>query len=887
MTLLQFASATEHELERLRDELLSGTYRPRAARRILLPKPGGGHRTLAVSCVRDRVVQHALATSLSSRLDGLLHDSAYAYRRGRSAQQALAAVDAHLAEGLVWVVHADIEQFFDRIDPMLLLDALQAATQEPELVSLVETLLSAGLLVGGEIADSGMGTPQGSPLSPFLANLYLAPFDAAVAEHGFRMVRYADDLCLNTGSRAQAEAALELVRAQLLALRLQLNPRKVEIRHIGEGFVFLGFQFTIGGRRPGPKAARQLRDKLDAVLAARPNDGGEEADELLNGWLGYYGSLAGVDLPDSIAARAAALEARRVESKHVAAPPVDESATDAEAEVVRPVPTSRWGQAAIALASSSSGAEPERVAESLRRELAVEPASWPALAAALRDFDGAAAAEILASLGRFGDAAEATEISAPGPVSIPVPPRNEELRERPRLEAGASDAQHLLDAFGGAEHLFFRDERRDGKVRSERIRTALTVDHLRTHLAGEARVGVFPLRANNSVRCAAIRVLFSAKARKAVGPDTPLPAVVGFHARAIAQGLVETGLQPVVSLEPRRGFVVWLLFAEAIGAARARALLNRACERAGRVPQDVVREVVPAQDVAKPDKPGTGILLPLGIDPRSGERAWFCDSNLDPVIDQVAALRTLPLNGVAGVSDALSGQKAAAVDLDTSPLQTQPRAQAVYAGCNVFRHFVDKALRGEGLSNTERYFVADVLGRLGNEAEGALESVYRHLDDYRPGMAGRILTRLYPYPTSCGRIREKLPEVTARVGCDCRFRLVPGAYPTPALHAVGAAEIPGLGERVRQAAQRGGLARAAQAQMNEGRKDLGARAAALCARLADLRRQARAVERTVAAVEKQLDEICDEAGEELLETPAGSLRRVVVDNDRRRFVLEV
>jgi len=132
----------------------------------------------------------------------------------------------------------------------------------------------------------------------------------------------------------------------------------------------------------------------------------------------------------------------------------------------------------------------------------------------------------------------------------------------------------------------------------------------------------------------------------------------------------------------------------------------------------------------------------------------------------------------------------------------------------------------------------------------------------------------------------RLPELTARVGCDCRFRVPPGAYPTPVLHALGAADVPGLAERVREVASRGGLARAALEAMNKGRKELGARASALCARLADLRRQVRVLERTIAEVENELDEIVAEAGDTPLETPSGTLERVV-EGDTRRFILRV
>ena len=106
------------------------------------------------------------------------------------------------------------------------------------------------------------------------------------------------------------------------------------------------------------------------------------------------------------------------------------------------------------------------------------------------------------------------------------------------------------------------------------------------------------------------------------------------------------------------------------------------------------------------------------------------------------------------------------------------------------------------------------------------------------------------------------------------------------LHALGAANVPGLADRVHDAAAKGGLARAAVAAMNEGRKDLGAKAAALCNRLSELRRQARVVEKTIAGVEAEIDLVIEEAGDTPLETPAGTLRRVV-EGGLRRFVLEV
>jgi hypothetical protein len=256
------------------------------------------------------------------------------------------------------------------------------------------------------------------------------------------------------------------------------------------------------------------------------------------------------------------------------------------------------------------------------------------------------------------------------------------------------------------------------------------------------------------------------------------------------------------------------------------------------------------------------------------------------LVDQGSHLRNLSPDPEEQIDAALRAKAGGETEAGASPLTDLARAQTVYQGCNVLRHFVDKAARGDGLTTSERYFVADVLGRLGSEAEPSLQRVLRYLSDFRPGMASRLLARLYPHPTSCARIRQKMPELTARVGCDCRFRLVPGAYPTPALHAAGAAEIPGLAERVRGAASRGGQARSARAEEQREREEVGARAAALCTRLSDLRRQARAVDRTVTTIEGQLDRLLEDAGADHLDTPSGRLRRVI-ENGVRRFVIEV
>lgn len=957
VTVEAFETRAESELALLASELATGAWRPRPARVLKMPKPGGEYRQLVISSVRDRVVQHAVALTLASSLDGELHPSAFAWRRGRHASEALAVIDRAMNEGREWVFRGDIEEFFDRIPQGLLLAALEDVCADRAVVELVQQLLEAGMLVGGQILDPSLGTGQGSPVSPFLANLYLRPFDRAVEAAGFGMVRYGDDFCVATTSRDEATSARELCVRELGALRLRLNEHKAAIRHRGEGFVFLGFQFDVNGRRASARARKELSRECERLVEASPQPPEQTVDRVLQGWSNYYGSLVGVELPSAVRARAEAIELERAERVQLGVgagglrrtPGRERSFADAgrgglaresgprEEPVLGSAATdqdSRWQSAAVRLAAVRGSPDEAALERGLQEALKVSPDRWPDVAEALARFDGPGLAEVLASMGRFGEADLAQQLRRPPPPAIAVGVRattvlREDSIEAPRFSPGTLDAERLLSLFAGCEGAYLRDARVGEHIARERVLQPAGIEQARAHLGGHFWLGIYPLRRNNTVCFSAARVVVASKLRGST--RDAMPSALDDAAGRLAKGVRAVGLEPVHSVEPGRARLVWVLFREAIPAARARALWAMILQRVGALDSTVSVEVLPAQDSARWDKPGTGVLLPLGLDPRRQERAWFCDDQLVPVSDPCAFMRALggasaeqvaqavglapklpllrpkslpvlteaPKDAGAGVGSAEPGGGVDGTDARGEPVGAElarspamgvfvqcPRALDVYNGCNVVRHFVDEAVAGHGLGSSGRILLTDTLGRLGAEATPALDAVLRHLDDWRPGLVARQLQRMYPHPTSCGRIRERMSELTAQVGCDCRFRLPPGSYPTPALHAVGAADVPGLGDRVRAAAGRGGIARAVVAAMNEGRKELGAKASALCARLADLRRQARVVERAIESAEKELDAIVEEAGDTPLETPSGTLKRVV-ENGKRRFVLEV
>lgn len=240
VTIPQFARHVGDEIRTLRRELLSGAYRPWPARRVYIPKASGGMRSIGVQAVRDRVAQRALLALLQPRVEPTLEDSSFAYRPGRSVEDALARLVELRDAGYNWVARADISLCLDSLDRNVLMNRVAQVLPEGDAAELLRLWLSAGVVDDHGFVDPGVGVSQGDVLSPLLCNLYLDPFDEAVERSGSRLIRYADDFVLLGRSRAQVAAALGRAEAALGDLRLSINRSKVHLGTFIQGFEYLG-----------------------------------------------------------------------------------------------------------------------------------------------------------------------------------------------------------------------------------------------------------------------------------------------------------------------------------------------------------------------------------------------------------------------------------------------------------------------------------------------------------------------------------------------------------------------------------------------------------------------------------------------------------------------
>lgn len=283
--------------ERIKGELLRGTYRPSGVRKVMIPKTSGGERMLGIPTVLDRMIQQGIHQVLSPIWEETFSEQSYGFRPGRSGQQAVEQARAYQEGGKTVVVDVDLAQFFDEVNHARLMSRVMERTPgEWRLHRLIQRYLVTGILEGGMLSQREKGTPQGSPLSPLLSNIVLDELDKELEKRGHSFVRYADDCNIYVTNERSGERVLQSVTRFLEGrMRLKVNREKSKVRK-SDRSKFLGFSFYGRERRRiriSEESVARLRNRIRELMRrgrGRSLDHTiRELNPLLRGWMSYYG----------------------------------------------------------------------------------------------------------------------------------------------------------------------------------------------------------------------------------------------------------------------------------------------------------------------------------------------------------------------------------------------------------------------------------------------------------------------------------------------------------------------------------------------------------------------------------------------------------------------
>ena len=294
----QTAQAIRTNWPQIRKALLAGRYRPSPVRKVMIPKPDGSQRELGIPTVLDRLIQQALLQVLQPLIDPTFSNHSHGFRPGRRAHDAVKAARGYVQSGKRVVVDVDLAKFFDWVNHDILIDRMRKRVQDAGMIRLIRAYLNAGIMDGGMMSERHMGTPQGGPLSPLLANVLLDEVDKVLEARGYSFARYADDCNVYVGSRQAGERVMGLLGKLYAGLKLQINEAKSAVAS-AFGRKFLGYSLWVAkGKEVKCKVAEKPLSNFKArIRQLTRRSGGRSMDQVVQklrpyvlGWKAYFGS---------------------------------------------------------------------------------------------------------------------------------------------------------------------------------------------------------------------------------------------------------------------------------------------------------------------------------------------------------------------------------------------------------------------------------------------------------------------------------------------------------------------------------------------------------------------------------------------------------------------
>lgn len=303
MTVDELESWIRAHPHELTNRIISGKYRQHPVMRVYIPKDNGDMRPLGIPRVIDRLVQQAVAQELSREFEPRFSDNSYGFRPNRSAHDAIRKVIANANDGYEYVIDLDLAKFFDTVNHSKLLQVLSETIKDGRVISLIHKFLRAKIMDEGKVTTPTIGTPQGGPVSPVLANILLNELDKELDKRGHHFVRYADDMMIMCKSQRAAQRTYESISKFIeKKLFLNINRDKTKVCHLSDDVKFLGYTFikrqlkndetTKWHASVHRKSLAKLKVKIKELTDRRCPKGWSttktELNTVLRGWFNYF-----------------------------------------------------------------------------------------------------------------------------------------------------------------------------------------------------------------------------------------------------------------------------------------------------------------------------------------------------------------------------------------------------------------------------------------------------------------------------------------------------------------------------------------------------------------------------------------------------------------------
>jgi group II intron reverse transcriptase/maturase len=297
MSTKQLGKHLTRNWEVIKTKLKTGKYNPEAIKGVQIRKKDGGVRQLGIPTCQDRFIQQAIAQKVSDIIEPKMSKRSYGYRPNKSAHDAIMRAGYYVTQGKTWVVEIDIKAFFDHVDHDILMAQLAKETRDKMVLKLIGKYLRADLQQGNHRVKRNKGTPQGGPLSPLLANLYLDPLDKELEKRELCFCRYADDINIYVSSERSGQRILASLSKWIEKhLKLKLSEQKSKVTRPWKGN-FLGFTILESGQAGIAKASfLSYKNRVRALWDARQSLTSKELVKqwryYVIGWWNYFSIAA-------------------------------------------------------------------------------------------------------------------------------------------------------------------------------------------------------------------------------------------------------------------------------------------------------------------------------------------------------------------------------------------------------------------------------------------------------------------------------------------------------------------------------------------------------------------------------------------------------------------